>query len=211
MATDPADKIKLCQHCGEIAEADSNYCTTCGSSNWGPVSRQPSGGLEHGLLSEASQTTVAEEFASLGTRTKAYLTETVGANVAGILIPFVPFGVFITNLIILYRQGQTVGARLFKIRVIRDNGDVAGFYQMFVRATASTLSVIPLGLSFWWAFRDENRQTWHDKMLGTYVVQDTPELSVRPRTSSNAAKLWFWILLVSLIALAVIIPLYTTR
>ncbi|MFQ5872763.1 MAG: RDD family protein [Dehalococcoidia bacterium] len=142
--------------------------------------------------------------ASLGSRAGAYLIETVGAELIGLLLPIVPLGILIANLI-MYRRGQTVGARLLKLRIVRDTGDLAGFYQMFVRAAAAVLSFIPLGLGYWWAFRDEKRQTWHDKLLHTYVLQDTPELNTRPGTSSNSAKVWFWILLGAFIVIFLII------
>lgn len=52
-------------------------------------------------------------------------------------------------------------------------------------------------------FSDPKRQTWHDKIMHTYVGQDTPELAARPGTSSLLAEVWFWVLLVGSIALVV--------
>jgi CHASE3 domain sensor protein len=41
-------------------------------------------------------------------------------------------------------------------------------------------------------------------MMGTYVVENTPELSLRHGTNSTAAVVWFWVLLVVGILLAVL-------
>ena len=41
----------------------------------------------------------------------------------------------------------------------------------FGRQLAKLLSLIPLGLGFWWMLWDPRRQTWHDKIAGTIVVR----------------------------------------
>ncbi|MCH8088786.1 MAG: RDD family protein [Chloroflexi bacterium] len=132
------------------------------------------------------------------------MVETVGVWIVSIFTLGVGYLAFFVTNLILYRRGKTVGAHLFHIRVVRDTGDLAGFYQMSVRSAASIISAIPLGLGFWWAFWDAEKRTWHDKMLGTYVMRDTPELNARPGTSSDAAKIWFWLLLVGFVVLGVL-------
>ena len=79
-----------------------------------------------------------------------------------------------------------------------------------MRSAASFLSILPLGLGFWWAFWDPKKQTWHDEMLRTYVLTDTPELSRRRGTSSTTAVVVFWVLLgtvLALVAVAALLPL----
>ena len=63
--------------------------------------------------------------------------------------------------------------------------------RSLTRAAAAGLNAIPLGLGYWWAFWDPERQAWHDKLLRTYVMRDSPELAERPGTSSHAAVVWF--------------------
>ncbi|MEE9198804.1 MAG: hypothetical protein V3U26_03285, partial [Dehalococcoidia bacterium] len=109
MAAATEAKKKICRSCGEIAGEDYQYCTNCGSSQWGPVPPRLAKELALDRSSVAPETVLEEEYAGLGSRAKAYLIETLGANIAGLLIPFVPLGVFVTNLI-LYRRGRTVGA-----------------------------------------------------------------------------------------------------
>ena len=126
--------------------------------------------------------------------------------VDGILeaIPFVGFVVGLVNLT-MARRGRTVGLKMAGARVLRENGDVAGFFHTTVRGAAGVLSAIPLGLGYWWAFWDPWRQTWHDKLLHTYVVRDTEELAYRAGSSSGTAVELFWVLLV--VSLVVGIPL----
>jgi uncharacterized RDD family membrane protein YckC len=108
----------------------------------------------------------------------------------------------------LYRQGQDIGALLFRMRVLRDNGDVAGFYVMWARAFASLVSLLPLGAGYWSIFSDpRNGRTWHDRWMGTYVVKDAPEYRERVRSNSDAAKKWFWITLMLLVAMVLVVVL----
>ena len=98
----------------------------------------------------------------------------------------------------MYRRGNTIGLKLVGARIVRENGDVSGFFHTFIRAFAAILSFIPLGLGYAWALWDPQRQTWHDKIMHTYVMRDTPELAARQGTSSDVAKLLFWLLVVGL-------------
>lgn len=121
---------------------------------------------------------------------------------------FVLLLVSLGNLL-LYQQGQDVGAMLFRLRVVRENGDVAGFFTMFVRANAAAISLLLVGMGFLSAFSDPHRRTWHDKWLGTYVVKDAPEYRTRKRSSSDTARTWFWIILLLLIAVSLMLALST--
>ena len=147
--------------------------------------------------------------AELRTRVRAFGLSFVLPNLIG-LIPVIGF-VFgtafaIVNLF-LYRQGQDVGALVFKLRVVRDNGDVAGFFTMFVRSAASVISFLLLGAGYWTAYSDPYRRTWHDKWLGTYVVDDSPEYNNRKRSSSRNAYNWFWIILLMSLAVGLMFAL----
>ncbi len=96
----------------------------------------------------------------------------------------------IANLV-LYARGQDLGAFVLKMRVVRSNGEVAGFFHMWTRSLASVLSLLPLLAGYWTAFSDPRKQTWHDKLLQTYVVDDLPDYANRPKTNSTGAVVWF--------------------
>lgn len=42
--------------------------------------------------------------------------------------------------------------------------------RIYLRALASLLSFLPLGLGFFWMAFDKKKQTWHDKLAGTVMV-----------------------------------------
>lgn len=140
-------------------------------------------------------------------------------NVLGVFLPLVGFfvglAIFIPNLF-LFRTGRDVGTVIFGLRVVRDNGDVAGFFQMFVRNAASTISFLALGFGYWTAFSDPQRRTWHDRWLKTYVVRDSTEYNGRKTSSSELAFNWFWIIILLVIAAIVLfaftgtVPVETT-
>ena len=123
----------------------------------------------------------------------------VGSYIVDVILQGIPYLGLIPLVIngIMYRRGNTIGLRLVGARIVRDNGELSGFYHTAVRAAAAGLSAIPLGLGYWWAFWDPERQTWHDKIMRTYVMRDSPEFAERPGTSSHAAVVWFWVLLIA--------------
>ncbi len=145
--------------------------------------------------------------ADIPQRGRAYGVTVLLPNIVGLIptIGLIFSTIFLVVNLFLFRQGQDVGAVIFKLRVVRENGDVAGFFQMFVRNAASTISLLLLGAGFWGAFSDPNRRTWHDKWLGTYVVKDSPEYNTRRRSSSEQAFKWFWIILMLVVGASILI------
>ena len=130
----------------------------------------------------------AEELAGLGVRVVSWIVDVIVTS-----IPYIGVIPVIVNLV-MYRRGTTLGLKLVGARVVRDNGDVSGFFHTFMRNVSATLSFIPFGLGYAWALWDPQKQTWHDKIMHTHVMRDTPELASRQGTSSDAAKLLFWLL-----------------
>jgi len=152
----------------------------------------PSGYTPSTLASDG--TAIPGEIAGMGARTGAWLVTNVVAYIICTIpiIGCISVGVFIWSLF-LFRRGQDVGARIVGLRVVRNTGELAGFYHMWTRGLASIISFIVLGAGYWTAYSDNDNQTWHDKWLGTYVVKAGPEVDTLPGTSSSAAKIWFWI------------------
>ena len=67
--------------------------------------------------------------------------------------------------------GQTVGDKLLNLRVIKTDGSDLSIVQAFIRYVGLFISFIVI-LVIWVAF-DPNKQGWHDKIAGTYVVKTT--------------------------------------
>ena len=68
--------------------------------------------------------------------------------------------------------GQTVGKRLFGLRVISSQGQAPGPLLACVRFAAMTLSLSLAGLGFLWCIFDRERRALHDHLSGTYVILD---------------------------------------
>ena len=70
------------------------------------------------------------------------------------------------------RGGQTPGAKLMKIRVVRDDdGSPIGMGTGFVRLFGYFVSGLVFGLGFIWVLVDLRRRGWHDLIAGTCVVK----------------------------------------
>ncbi len=68
--------------------------------------------------------------------------------------------------------GQTIGKRVFKIRVVLLNGKDISYGLALFRTLGYVLSFFfGTFLGFIWAFWDRRRQTWHDKAAGTVVIR----------------------------------------
>jgi uncharacterized RDD family membrane protein YckC len=69
------------------------------------------------------------------------------------------------------RTGQTVGKRALGVKVLdARTGTPIGVGRAIGRYFAKFLSAIPCGLGYLWMLWDPNQQTWHDKIVGSWVV-----------------------------------------
>jgi len=67
-------------------------------------------------------------------------------------------------------SGQTLGKRAMNIRVVTEQGGPLGHGLATGRYFARILSGIPCGLGYFWMLWDDQKQTWHDKLVRSYVV-----------------------------------------
>jgi uncharacterized RDD family membrane protein YckC len=70
-------------------------------------------------------------------------------------------------------KGTTVGGIVLKLRVIKTTGAPIEAADAIVRALAGVLSFAALGIGVLWILRDPERQAWHDKAVGTWVVKES--------------------------------------
>ncbi|MCB0021451.1 MAG: RDD family protein [Caldilinea sp.] len=139
---------------------------------------------------------VGSTFASYGKRVGAFVIDTVLCYVlimilVGIAAAFVAGGssygggTFLLAALAaswLYflwptaRSGQTLGKKMVKIKVVDENGYAPGWGRSFMRyvigfGLENLLMYIMIGLLGWlWPLWDANKQAWHDKIGGTFVV-----------------------------------------
>lgn len=88
------------------------------------------------------------------------------------------FGALVYFSVFLWKwEGQTPGKRLMNIRVVKLNGTPLTFWNSLERASGYTASAAILLVGFMQYFWEKNRQTTHDKISSTIVV-DTAHISV---------------------------------
>jgi uncharacterized RDD family membrane protein YckC len=68
-------------------------------------------------------------------------------------------------------NGQTLGKRACGIRVVSSTtAGPIGYGAATARYFGRILSTIPILLGYFWMLWDSEKQTWHDKLAGAYVV-----------------------------------------
>jgi uncharacterized RDD family membrane protein YckC len=68
-------------------------------------------------------------------------------------------------------KGTTVGGIICQLRVTRTDGQPLRLADALVRALSGIFSFAVLGLGYLWILKDPERQAWHDRIAGTFVVK----------------------------------------
>jgi uncharacterized RDD family membrane protein YckC len=83
-------------------------------------------------------------------------------------------GIIYTTYFIGSPSGQTVGMRAIGIRAIdAETGGRVDYGRCVIRYVVAFFSGLALLLGYLWMLWDPERQTWHDKASGTFVVPAT--------------------------------------
>lgn len=85
--------------------------------------------------------------------------------------PFVPLLLIAYFVGMWTWKGTTIGGICLGIKIVRTDGAPIDFAVALVRSLASCFSFLMLFLGFFWAGWDREKQSWHDKIAGTVVVQ----------------------------------------
>ena len=84
--------------------------------------------------------------------------------------PFFPL--LLVYYIVFWTWKQTsFGGVVCQLRLVRTDGMPLSFADSLVRGLAGIFSLLVFGLGALWIIRDPERQAWHDKDRGTYVVK----------------------------------------
>ncbi|MEZ4517646.1 MAG: RDD family protein [Chloroflexota bacterium] len=73
-----------------------------------------------------------------------------------------------------YLTGSTIGDSIMGFEVVDLAGGRLSFWRSVRRMIGAVIAAIPLFLGFIWVLFSKNRQGWHDKIGGTYVVYSWP-------------------------------------
>ena len=66
------------------------------------------------------------------------------------------------------KSGQTLGMKVWKIRIVSESGGNPGWATCYLRLISALLSLLCLGLGYWW--RLFKPYTWHDRFSKTRVI-----------------------------------------
>ncbi|HIJ89514.1 MAG: RDD family protein [Desulfobulbaceae bacterium] len=67
-------------------------------------------------------------------------------------------------------QGQTLGKMFMGLRVVRADGGEVTPGLAFLRFIGYGLSILPLGIGFFWSILDREKCAWHDHIAATRVI-----------------------------------------
>ena len=82
------------------------------------------------------------------------------------------FPLLLVYMILFWTVKQTtVGGIVCQLRVVRSDGAPLTFADALVRGLAGVVSLLVLAIGALWILREPERQAWHDKIAGTYVVK----------------------------------------
>lgn len=81
------------------------------------------------------------------------------------------FPIVATILFWVYKSA-TPGKIVLSVKIVdAKTGNKPTVSQSFIRYIGYYVSLIPLGLGFFWVAWDSKKQGWHDKMAGTVVIR----------------------------------------
>jgi uncharacterized RDD family membrane protein YckC len=71
-------------------------------------------------------------------------------------------------------KGATIGMMALRLKLVRVGGQPMDFATALVRGFAAFISAAVLFVGFFWAGWTKERQSWHDRIAGTYAVKVNP-------------------------------------
>jgi uncharacterized RDD family membrane protein YckC len=95
------------------------------------------------------------------------LDPTTGGSGLNLLIGLVYFVVLWSST----GHGQTLGMRVLNLKVIKTDGSELTYTQAAIRYVGLIISFAVLAIGVIWVAFDADRQGWHDKIAGTYVIK----------------------------------------
>lgn len=87
------------------------------------------------------------------------------ANVIGLVLVLIYDVYFFTS------TGQTPGCKVMSIKVVNANSELLSMGQAVIRVVVSYISGAVLLIGYLWMIWDANKQTWHDKAAGSFVIK----------------------------------------
>ena len=170
-----------CKICGQDNPAEARFCANCGATLVTTV--EPSSTAAVAAIPPAAPEATVE-YMGFWIRFAASIIDGVILFIVSsiLLIPlrFIYWPAMLSNIFLLWLyywlftglKGQTLGKMAVGIKVVNAQGDIIGLGAAAMREIlGKTLSAIALYIGFFWIAGDRQKQGWHDKIAGTYVVK----------------------------------------
>lgn len=87
---------------------------------------------------------------------------------------FLGYLFFVTGIFFSFfwhKRGQTLGMLAWRIALVDENQAPVSWSRAFLRYTLSWMSLLLGGLGLFWCIVDKNKQTLHDRLAKTKMVQ----------------------------------------
>ncbi|HAZ80732.1 MAG TPA: hypothetical protein DCX08_12435 [Porticoccaceae bacterium] len=68
------------------------------------------------------------------------------------------------------KQGQSMGMKAWRLKLIQNSGELATNQQCWLRAALAPLSLALFGIGYLWCLLPPNKECIHDRITGTKVV-----------------------------------------
>jgi uncharacterized RDD family membrane protein YckC len=138
---------------------------------YAPAAYAPTGAAS-GLLVAQPRALFRDRLAAFIVDVVVVLISVVFLDGVGVVDGEAFFPLFLIYFIVFWTWKQTTfGGVVCQIRLVRTDGTPVGFADALVRALAGIFSLAVLAVGALWILRDPERQAWHDKIAGTYVVK----------------------------------------
>jgi uncharacterized RDD family membrane protein YckC len=69
------------------------------------------------------------------------------------------------------RSGQTLAMKTWRIRLVDQAGGTISYRQAALRFGFALVGLLLVGVGYWWALWDRDRQFLHDRIAGTRLVR----------------------------------------
>ena len=123
------------------------------------------------------RTLLAFPHAAFGERAAAFALDVVLIALSGAMIDvrdpaaFTLWGLVAYHVAFWTWKATTLGGIICQLRVVRVDGAPLRFVDTLVRGLTGIFSLAAFGIGALWILRDPERQAWHDKVAGTFVVK----------------------------------------
>lgn len=162
-----------CHSCNADLTPGARWCNLCRAHTMSPrIGRLASPAKRLGAFLLDGILPLVALVVTFGVAGTAEATESgLGRTVGNILALGLFIGYVVWALMLFATEGMTPGKYLLGLRVIKEDGSVAGFLTMLIREwVGKWISSFVLWLGFLWILLDKENQGWHDKLMNTYVV-----------------------------------------